>query len=161
MAEENKNSIWQYLRQLSEAEIDKIKSIDPYAPLPNGIVTDGFGNIYEIPKTGRTPLHFNALQWGNLEVAKALISQKADLNIKDVNGQTPLHYALASRKWNLAKLYIDSGADTSLKDKNNEGLDEYILSKGDIDAFKLFYSNLTPTTQELIKEKLTHLNLAP
>lgn len=57
MAEENKNSIWQYLRQLSEAEIDKIKSIDhPYVPLPNGIVTDGFGNIYEIPKTGRTPL---------------------------------------------------------------------------------------------------------
>lgn len=56
MAEENKNSIWQYLRQLSEAEIDKIKSIDPYAPLPNGIVTDGFGNLYEIPKTGRTPL---------------------------------------------------------------------------------------------------------
>lgn len=112
-------------------------------------------------KTGRTALHFNALQWGNLEVAKALISQKADLNIKDVNGQTPLHYALASRKWNLAKLYIDSGADTSLKDKNNEGLDEYILSKGDIDVFKLFYSNLTPTTQELIKAKLTHLNLAP
>ncbi len=46
-------------------------------------------------KNGRTVFHFNALQWGNIDVAKALILAKADINIKDNNGQTPLHYALA------------------------------------------------------------------
>lgn len=104
-------------------------------------------------KLGRTPLHFNALQWGNLEVAKALILQKADLNIKDNNGQTPLHYALAGRKWDLAKLYIDSGADISIKDKNGEGIDEYIQSKGDIESFKTLFKYLNIDTQNLIKSK--------
>lgn len=54
MAEEN--NIWSYLRQLSKNEVTKIEKIDPYAPLPNGIVTDGEGNLYEIPNKGKTPL---------------------------------------------------------------------------------------------------------
>lgn len=104
-------------------------------------------------KTGRTALHFNALQWGNLEVAKLLILQKADLNIKDNNGQSPLHYALAGRKWELAKLYIDSGADISLKDNNGDGLDEYVKSKGDIEGFKILFKYLSSDTQDFIKNK--------
>lgn len=110
-------------------------------------------------KAGRTPLHFNALKSGNLDVAKVLISNKADLNIKDNNGQTPLHYALALRKWSLAKLYIDSGADLSVKDKDNEGLDEYILTKGDIEGFITLYKYLSPATQEIIKARLSNLHL--
>lgn len=104
-------------------------------------------------KNGRTALHFNALQWGNLEVAKALVLQKADINIPDNNGQTPLHYALSGRKWNLAKLYIDSGADITLKDKNGEGINEYIKSKGDIEGFKILFNYFNIDTQNFIKNK--------
>lgn len=117
--------------------------------------------INKTNKTGRTPLHFNALQWGNIEVAKILIAQKADLNIKDINGQTPLHYALSGRKWDLAKLYIDSGADTSIKDKNDEGFDDYVMSKGDTEAFKLFYPYLNSSNQSIIKARLGALNITP
>lgn len=112
-------------------------------------------------KTGRTPLHFNSLQWGNLDVAKALIANKADLNIKDNNGQTPLHYALALRKWDLVKLYIDSGADTTLKDKGGDGIDEYIMTKGDVEAFKLFYKYLNSENQAILRSRLGSLNLTP
>lgn len=110
-------------------------------------------------KAGRTALHFNALKWGNLEVAKILINNKADLNIKDNNGQTPLHYALALRKWNLAKLYIDYGADINIKDKDNEGIDEYLLTQGDIEGFITLYKYVSPATQEIIKTRLNNLHL--
>lgn len=109
-------------------------------------------------KKGRTPLHFNALQWGNLEVAKSLILKGADLNIKDINGQTPLDYALALRKWDLAKLYIDSGADLTLKDNNGKGINEYIMENGDLEAFKLFYKYLTPENQSILKSRLYGLD---
>lgn len=110
-------------------------------------------------KDGKTALHFNALKWGNLEIAKLLIQNQADLNIKDNNGQTPLYYALVLRKWELVKLYIDSGADLNIKDKDNEGLDEYLLRKGDIEGFKLLYKYVNPSTQAIIKDRLSNLHL--
>lgn len=112
-------------------------------------------------KFGRTPLHFNALQWGNLDVAKALIAQKADLNIQDNYGQTPLHYALSSRKWSLAKLYIDSGADISIKDKSGDGIDEYILDKADVEGLLLFFKYLSVNNQNMIKARLASINVSP
>jgi ankyrin repeat protein len=125
----------------------------------NMILADknSFKLINKQDKIGRTPLHFNALQWGNLEVAKSLIANKADLNIKDINGQTPLHYALALKKWELVKLYIDSGADRRLKDKNGNDFDEYIMTKGDIKAFNIFYNYLNSNNQAILKSRLNNL----
>lgn len=110
-------------------------------------------------KMGRTPLHFNALLWGNIDVAKALIAQKADLNIADINGQTPLHYALSLRKWDLVKLYIDSGANVSLKDKNGDGIDEYVMKNGDLTGFTLLFKYLNKENQDIIRARLAGTNL--
>lgn len=112
-------------------------------------------------KNGRTALHFNALSWGNLDVAKVLIAQHANLNIADINGQTPLHYALSSRKWDLAKLYIDSGADTTLKDKNGDGIDEYLMRNINLSEMKTFFQYLNKENQKIIEARLavTNLNL--
>lgn len=107
-------------------------------------------------KTGRSPLHFNALQWGNLEVAKFLIENKVNLDIKDINGQTPLHYAISLRKWDLVKLYIDSGADINIKDNFDNGFNEYIMNKGDTEAFKMFFKYMNPQNQVLIQSRLNH-----
>lgn len=112
-------------------------------------------------KNGRTVFHFNALQWGNLDVAKMLINAKADINIKDNNGQTALHYAVALRRWDLAKLYITAGADIKAKDNSGDSFDEYLMRNGDIEGYKILYSYLTPENQAIIKAKLSPLNVLP
>lgn len=112
-------------------------------------------------KNGRTVFHFNALQWGNLDVAKSLIAAKADINIKDTNGQTPLHYAIALRRWDLAKLYIISGADTKIKDNSGDSFDDYLMRNGDIEGYKLLYSYLSPENQSIIKNRLSPLTILP
>lgn len=112
-------------------------------------------------KNGRTVFHFNALQWGNLDVAKSLIAAKADINIKDTNGQTPLHYAIALRRWDLAKLYIISGVDTKIKDNSGDSFDDYLMRNGDIEGYKLLYSYLSPENQSIIKNRLSPLTILP
>jgi len=112
-------------------------------------------------KNGRTVFHFNALQWGNIDVAKALILAKADINIKDNNGQTPLHYALALRRWDLAKLYITSGAEVNIKDNNGDSFDDYLMRNGNIEGFKILYSYLSPENQAIIKSRLSPFNVLP
>ncbi len=117
--------------------------------------------INKTNKNGRNVFHFNALQWGNIDVAKILISAKADINIKDNNGQTPLHYAVALRRWDLAKLYIMSGADTKIKDNSGDAFDEYLMRNGDIEGYKLLYSYLSPENQSIIKNRLSPLTVLP
>ena len=80
-----------------------------------------------------------------------------DLNIKDKNGQTALHYALALRRWDLAKLYIESGADITLKDNNGDSFDDYLLRQGDIYGFQILYKYLTLKNQDVIKNRLGNL----
>ena len=55
--------VWQYLNTPSKDKIKKIDKLDEYAPLPNGIVTDGEGNLYEIPTEGKTPLRSVDLEY--------------------------------------------------------------------------------------------------
>ena len=55
----SKYDVWHLLHKLSDTDakelgISDVK--DPYQPLPEGVVTDGFGNLYQIPTTGQTPL---------------------------------------------------------------------------------------------------------
>lgn len=112
-------------------------------------------------KMGRTPLHYNALKEGNIQIASTLFSLGADLNIKDSNGQTPLHYALILQKWNLANFYINNGADYKLKDNEGDGIDEYLFRKGDTKSFKMFLKYLTIENQNRIHEKYTGINMTP
>ena len=49
---------------------------------------------------GPTPLH-QAVREGNLEVAGFLLSRGADVNARDPDGQTPLHYATTSEMTDL------------------------------------------------------------
>ena len=72
---------------------------------------------------GQTPLHF-ALQAGNTALAKLLIKYKSDLNIKDSQGNTPVHYAFQSATHSdfLRFLQARKGYKEALKIKNNKGL---------------------------------------
>jgi ankyrin repeat protein len=65
------------------------------------------------------PLHL-AAAWGHLEVLRMLISQQANVNCRDSDGQTPLHYAARHGKADVADALIAVGAIPSTPD--NYGL---------------------------------------
>ena len=48
---------------------------------------------------------------GAIEVTKVLISTGADVNVKDINGTTPLHSAIINGKKAVAELLIENGAE--------------------------------------------------
>lgn len=55
----SKYDVWHLLHKLSDTDAKELGISDvrdPYKPLPEGVVTDGLGNLYQIPTTGQTPL---------------------------------------------------------------------------------------------------------
>jgi ankyrin repeat protein len=61
-------------------------------------------------------LHF-AVQDGNLQRVKELISSGHSLNLIDGAGKTPLHYAAQNENFELAKVLIEAGADVNAHDE--------------------------------------------
>lgn len=47
------------------------------------------------------------------------IKEKADIDVKDENGRTPLHLACMNKHFEIAKILIENGADVNVID--NEG----------------------------------------
>ena len=60
-----------------------------------------------------------AVMSGNLSIIDKLISLKADLNLKDVQGKTALIYAVFFNKNDIVKSLLKAGADKKITD--NEG----------------------------------------
>jgi ankyrin repeat protein len=58
----------------------------------------------------QTPLHL-AAQQGHVEVVKVLLSQKVNVNAKDIFGDTPLHSAVLGGHNELVELLITNGAE--------------------------------------------------
>jgi Protein of unknown function (DUF1566)/Ankyrin repeats (3 copies)/Ankyrin repeats (many copies) len=65
---------------------------------------------------GQTPLHIAAFN-DRLDVAKLLLSDKADVNAKSNNGSTPLHLAAGKGNKDIVELLIASKADVNALDK--------------------------------------------
>ena len=66
---------------------------------------------------------------------KALLSQGADVNLKDSRGATPLMYAAASGSPEVMKLLIGAGADVNAK--NSFGATALLWGAGDINKVRL------------------------
>jgi ankyrin repeat protein len=76
------------------------------------------------PSPGRdVPLHMVARvkepKPEHLEIAKLMIEDKADVNARGYDGQTPLHEAARAGSVAMVRLLLDHGADATLK--NNDG----------------------------------------
>ena len=69
---------------------------------------------------GSTPLHFAMLPGIRTEKAMValLLTNKADLNVTNENGRTPLHYAATQKSYRLeVELLLAGKADVNAKDK--------------------------------------------
>lgn len=70
-------------------------------------------------KKSLTPLML-AFEMDDINIIKAFIAKTADVNAKDNNGNTALHYAIKLGNPELVKLLIDAGADVNIENNNLE-----------------------------------------
>jgi len=68
--------------------------------------------------TGATALYHAALK-GHLAIARSLVEHKCQLDIQNVDGDTPLHVACREEWEEVALLLLRSGASTTLRNKAN------------------------------------------
>jgi len=102
------------------------------------------GVSVDVKDRGLTPLH-HASHYCNIEIARFLIDHKADPNVRDNNGNTPLHFAFDGAKAEggvflntkrieeMAMLLIQAGSDPTAK--NAQG-----WTPGDIITF-MYHNN--------------------
>jgi ankyrin repeat protein len=93
-----------------------------------------FGTVY-INGYDRLPFHMNkidefantmlglACQNGNMKLCKFLISKGANPNHQNKNGQTPAHFAIAYKFFDLSTYLFENGGDDTLE--NRFGLSPY------------------------------------
>jgi ankyrin repeat protein len=82
---------------------------------------------FQVDKDGMAPLHW-AADRNHLGILKLLLSlvgedaavAKTRLNMRDQNGDTPLHYAVLSESAEAATLLLQLGADAHLENEDGE-----------------------------------------
>jgi ankyrin repeat protein len=87
---------------------------------------------------GGSPLVVHAAGEGAIEILSFLIEKKADINVKNVFGRTPLLKAALVGRFDVAKFLVEKGADINAKDKDrNTALILSALS-GNADLVRFF-----------------------
>jgi ankyrin repeat protein len=81
--------------------------------------------VFSVDKAGYMPLHYAAL-WGHKDVARLLLTRKADVNSKTKLGYTSLHLAVSQSEKDMAEFLLADGADVNVK--NNDGATPLLLA---------------------------------
>jgi hypothetical protein len=84
------------------------------ALLARGVAVSGSGLIRHNSGPGDTALHVAAGR-GQVEVARFLVTQGADINAMNGWGETPLHCAVAHRHLGMMALLLELGADINAR----------------------------------------------
>lgn len=108
-------------------------------------------------KNKRNALHFNALYAGNLEITQMLIDNKCNMNAQDNKGQTPLQYAIAMNKWDVAALLLKNGALANIKDNEGDTAEDYLTQRGSVDGYIKLYPYVSEKTKHFIENRLSPL----
>src|SRR5436190_1180810 len=84
-----------------------------------------------------TPLHEAAAC--DIERVRQLLAEGADINARDEDGATPLHYAGAESATEIVRLLLEAGADLSLVDRQGQTAEDWAncTYRGDFKALIL------------------------
>lgn len=84
------------------------------------VYVDGYERLtFHINKTdehGNTMLSL-ACQNGNVKIAKYLVAKGANPNAQNVSGQTPAHFAIAYKFYELSQWLFENGASDMIENK--------------------------------------------
>ena len=106
------------------------------------------GNIEE--KEARRTI-FNRMNLGDIDVAKFIIKEGADVDIQDTEGITPLMVASVQNHIEMVKLLLESGANVNMEDNN--GTNAYTFGKKYKEVTKLLVAygiNLVDTEEKRV-----------
>ncbi len=88
-----------------------------------------------------TLLHF-AANGGHMELVRYLLSEGADINAQDLDGDTPLHWVTYKPKPAVAEILIKNGADLNIKNRNRRTpIFVAVRDVRNIELVRLFLSN--------------------
>ncbi|NIP28611.1 MAG: hypothetical protein GWN67_28130 [Phycisphaerae bacterium] len=90
-----------------------------------------------VPENGLLQNLHKAAAQNNIKKIKLLLSDGADVNLKDNDGYTPLFYAIWQRNVDMANLFISHRAEVNLFDETNSTPLHYAVWSADMDMIKL------------------------
>ena len=120
------NAIWMHNKEIVELLISKGADVnaedkDGHTPLYWANMQDSKDIIELLTAKGAIPVDsiYLAAATGNLAKIESLIKEGTDINAKDKNGWTPLHWSANTGQINIAEFLIAKGANISARDERN------------------------------------------
>lgn len=101
-----------------------------------------------------------AVTFGKIDMVKFLLDHNADVNIRDSQKMTPLHYAAARKDDSILELLLQSKASTIFKDVDGETVLHVAAKYGNLDAVKDLIKSNAGLVLETDNEGRTALDLA-
>jgi hypothetical protein len=95
---------------------------------------------------------FDASMIGDLNKAKRAIENGSDVNAKDLNGRTPLHWASLGGQEAIISLLLENGADVNVKDNSHF----MMLAEVDTEPSFLYCWKRVPTLWSKTKKDRCH-----
>ncbi|XP_065561259.1 uncharacterized protein LOC136027732 [Artemia franciscana] len=112
--------------------------------------------------TKATPLHQAAVN-SHVDIVKYLLGLTPDaIQLLDMDGRTPLHYAALGRNressTRIYKILVDFGADEAIRDKAGRLAKDYLQFNESVDKNKLKIPTFFPTFQYSLQDGDEHAN---
>ena len=95
----------------------------------------------KLGETGRTQLHHCARKGLTTSVIRLLSIRNINVNVKDVYGGTPLHYAAINGHFEITRLLIQNGADVNVKKNDGNTPLHYAAWNGHVNILHLLVEN--------------------
>lgn len=115
---------------IEDDDVDKIEKLN-YLDAYLGYLDYPYEDEYQLG-----PLHYAAYH-NHTGVMKLLLAQGANINLKDVNEQTPLDIAVDVGNLEAARLLLEKGANVDIKDKEGWTYLHYAIIKENIELVVL------------------------
>ncbi|XP_046611073.1 protein fem-1 homolog C [Neodiprion virginianus] len=103
-------------------------------------------DIFRANYNGGTCL-INSVQ--SYELCKFLLQNKADVNARDVQNKTALHYAIQEHRFATAKLLLYHNADPTIRSSDNDDALQIACLKGSTQIFEYLIKNFAYSPQRL------------